>query len=199
MFPSIDQAIGQFEGFGTPGTIATRQNNPGDLMYGPFAQSQGATGAGTGNIAIFPNSQTGFAAMDQLIQNYASQGYNIQDLIKTWAPANAPGNTPESTQNYINYVSNKTGVAPNAPVSSAAQNPTSSCNWWDLPCMWRYTASPKGVSTLAGKATGLPNLAGWNFGRIVAIIVGVICIGGAIFLFKPETFLAGVTVPEVLR
>lgn len=186
-FSSLADAMAQFEGYGTPGTIATRQNNPGNLAYGDFAKQFGATGPGAQNIAVFPNTQAGSNAMDALIQHYASQGYNLGQLIGSWAPPNAPGNTPQSTQNYTNFVAQQTGANPSTPVSQItgqSQQPSSTCAWYDLPCMWRYTTSPKGVSTLAGKAVGI-NIGGLSLSRIISIVLGLILIAGSIYLFKP--------------
>lgn len=185
MFPTLDQAISQFEGFGQPGTIATRQNNPGDLIYGPFAQSMGATGPGTGNIAIFPNNQTGFAAMDQLIQHYANQGYNIQQLIGAWNPPNAPGNTPQGTQNYTNFVAQQARVTPQTQVSATAQNQQKgSCAWYDFGCKLNQSMGlqPEGSGGVTDSVSKL--FPGFSFGRIATIALGLITIAGAIFLFR---------------
>lgn len=198
MFPSLDQAIGQFEGFGTPGTIATRQNNPGNLIYGPFAQNMGATGAGTNNIAIFPNSSTGFSAMDQLIQQYAGKGYNIQQLIGAWAPPNAPGNSPQSTQNYTNFVAQQAGATPQTPLSGLAQGQSILSNAGKL-----LKGIAGGIAGSTGGGTGAINagMAGgisgatgaqvepkgqssFSFSRLAAIVVGLIAIAGSIYLFK---------------
>lgn len=190
MFPSLDQAISQFEGFGQPGTIATRQNNPGNLIYGPFAQSMGATGPGTNNIAVFPNNQTGFSAMDSLIQHYASSGYNLQQLIGAWAPGNAPGNSPQSQSNYTNYVAKQAGATPQTPVSALSQGNTPQCAWWDYTCHIATSAPVQAVGNAASK-TGLnpfdnisQALSGWSFGRVATIAVGLIAIGGSIILFR---------------
>ena len=203
MFPSLDQAIGQFEGFGTPGTIATRQNNPGNLVYGPFAQSMGASGAGTNNIAIFPNSQTGLSAMDSLIQQFAGSGYNIQQLINTWAPGNAPGNSPQSTQNYTNYVAQQTGATPTTPVAALQQGNQILANAGAM--LGGLTGSVIGGGTnpalvAQGSVQGgnagsnlQTAISGWSFSRITSIAVGLIAIAGSIYLFKSDTINTAVS------
>lgn len=191
MFPSLDNAIDQFEGFGQPGTIATRQNNPGDLIYGPFARSMGATGAGSNNIAVFPNSSVGFNAMDQLIQQYAGSGYNIQQLIGAWAPGNAPGNTPQSQQNYTNFVANQMGVPANTPVSALAQGQSilahagKSLDEINAQMLQSQTQQT-GANSIATPENTKSFLPGFSFSRIAAILVGLIAIAGSIYLFKPE-------------
>jgi hypothetical protein len=39
-----------------------RNNNPGNIEYGPFAKEHGAIGT-DGRFAIFPDEETGFRAM----------------------------------------------------------------------------------------------------------------------------------------
>ena len=59
---AIAQAIYQMEGSG-PTTIATRNNNPGNLRSGP-----GQIGT-NGGFAVFPDMATGWAALDNQIES----------------------------------------------------------------------------------------------------------------------------------
>lgn len=43
----------------------------------------------------------------------------LANVISVWSPANGKGNTPESTQNYINYVAQNTGINPNQRLTVA--------------------------------------------------------------------------------
>lgn len=191
-FPSLDNAMSAFEGFGTPGTIATRQNNPGNLQYGDFAIAHGATGVGTNGIANFPDPATGFQAQDALVSMYASQGLSLQEMLQKYAPPNAPGNTPATTSNYVNYVSNATGVAPNAPLSSAAGTGAGQpMSQWDVAKNAILTGLGP-IGALAGKtpnSTGGTSLldltSGFSWGRAGAFFLGLIMIAGGIYLFKP--------------
>lgn len=134
MFPTIDQAIAQFEGFGTSAApTITAANNPGAIQAGPFATAQGATGS-SGGFAVFPDVATGTAAEDALVSRYAGAGYTLSDLINAWSPPNAPGNSPEATQNYINFVANATGANPNTPVSQLSGQPTSAKPGFSFGC-----------------------------------------------------------------
>lgn len=72
--------IEKAEGFGTPGAIPTRANNPGDIEYGPFAKAHGATGsitaAGGKQIAVFPDAGTGLSALYALLEkNYVGMDF----------------------------------------------------------------------------------------------------------------------------
>jgi hypothetical protein len=194
-FPNLDAAIAAFEGYGTAGTVATRQNNPGNLVAGPFSSSYGGTGT-PGSIATFPNAAAGLAAEDALVQQYESQGYSVGELINAWAPSTAPGNSPASTQNYTNYVSQQLGVSPTTPLSSLAGSTSAST----APASSLSNAATIGTQLLnsllgsnipATIATGTPTplpsstLFGVSFGRIGGFILGFVLIVGAIYLFKP--------------
>jgi hypothetical protein len=53
-----------------------------------------------------------------LLGVYGQQGRNtIEQIVNKWSPPNAPGNTPQATQAYVNFVSQQLGVAPNAPLN----------------------------------------------------------------------------------
>jgi hypothetical protein len=81
----IADAIGKQEGYGRAGTIATDQNNPGDLKWGPFAQAHGATGPGRGGHAIFPDAATGRSAMIDLLKSPKYAGKSIAEIGRTYA------------------------------------------------------------------------------------------------------------------
>jgi hypothetical protein len=75
------------------GSRSYRNNNPGNLEYGPFARSHGATGT-DGRHAIFPDYDTGRKAQESLL----FEGKNYRDLsidgaINRWAPS-SDGNNP---------------------------------------------------------------------------------------------------------
>ena len=57
-------AIQQFEGW-YEGSRSFRNNNPGNLKY---AGQTGSTGQDAGGFAVFPNYETGFAALERQIE-----------------------------------------------------------------------------------------------------------------------------------
>lgn len=76
-----------------------RNNNPGALMPG-------------GQLAQYPDMQTGLAALDRNLQSYGSQGVNtLSGVISKWAPPNE-----NNTQAYIQDVSQRLGVKPDQPI-----------------------------------------------------------------------------------
>jgi hypothetical protein len=86
-------------------TRADKNFNPGNIMYGPFAKSSGATGSagmdeGHG-VAAYPSYQAGFDALNKLVggKGYAGQGRNTLDSIMSkYSPSNpqAAGNIGRS-------------------------------------------------------------------------------------------------------
>ncbi|MDO3620238.1 hypothetical protein Q3O98_03910 [Ralstonia pseudosolanacearum] len=86
-----------------------RNNNPGNIEYGDFARRHGATGS-DGRFAVFPDAQTGSAAMDALLQSYASKnGLNtVAGIVGRWAPA-----SENNTSAYAASVAKRMGVGMN--------------------------------------------------------------------------------------
>ena len=56
---ALAQAIATAEGFGVPGAVPTRANNPGDLVMG----DQGLGVANAEGVTIYPTIAAGWAAL----------------------------------------------------------------------------------------------------------------------------------------
>lgn len=83
-----------------------RNNNPGNIEYGSFAKRHGAVGT-DGRFAIFPDSATGNAALQSLMQNsYGSS--TIAQMMQRYAPANE-----NNTENYSKFIERRTGLSRN--------------------------------------------------------------------------------------
>ena len=80
---SAGQVVEQRQG----GNRNWRNNNPGNIEYGPFAMSMGATGS-DGRFAIFPDMEMGYKAADALMKGKNYQNLSIAGAIKRWAPPN---------------------------------------------------------------------------------------------------------------
>ncbi len=97
------------------GVRSVRNNNPGNVVYGPWARAHGAVGedragikAGHPGFAIFPNMQSGFSAQEALLQGYGRSGLNtVQGIVSKYAPKNE-----NATAAYIEAVSRRLGVSP---------------------------------------------------------------------------------------
>jgi hypothetical protein len=110
-FSAVANAIQAQEGY-YPGSIAYRNNNPGNLMY---AGQPGAT-SGPGGFAVFPDYQTGYNALLNQISLDASRGETISQFISKYAPA-AGGNDPTT---YASNVAAALVLSPGDPLASAA-------------------------------------------------------------------------------
>lgn len=98
------QAVAREEGFNVQGSRPNRNNNPGDIEYGRFTKSHGATG-GDPRFAVFPDASTGFNAMRALLQS-AYLGLTVEQALNKWAP---PAENDVSA--YLKNVLSWTGMA----------------------------------------------------------------------------------------
>lgn len=95
------------------GTRNWRNNNPGNIEFGPFAEANGAIGS-DGRFAVFPTYEAGRAAKEALL--FSSEGYagkTIAGAISRYAPAS----DSNDTAGYIAKVASEIGVDPNTPLS----------------------------------------------------------------------------------
>ena len=88
-----------------------RNNNPGNIEAGNFANTQGAIGD-DGHFAIFPDEQTGMNALIALLQTPQYNNLSLQDAIFTYAPP--PMN---NTQSYLQFIKTQTELDPSTPMS----------------------------------------------------------------------------------
>jgi hypothetical protein len=104
-------AIAQFEGSG-PGSVATRNNNPGNLK---FAGQAGAIGADANGFAIFPDPATGMQALQNQLTKYVADYPNDSLLDITAHYLGQPTPTSNSQGNaftYAAFVASQLGVDP---------------------------------------------------------------------------------------
>ena len=95
------------------GTRAWRNNNPGNIEFGPFAESQGAIGT-DGRFAIFPDYETGRAAKEKLL--FGTNSY--KDLTLTGAINRYAPSFENNTSAYISNVAEAAGVSPSTKMSN---------------------------------------------------------------------------------
>lgn len=94
---TLVQAIARVEGFyathGADGNPLTspnrpqRNRNPGNIEFGPFARAHGAVGS-DGRFAIFPDDDTGFAALTALLKSEHYTALSIAQAVNRYAPPN---------------------------------------------------------------------------------------------------------------
>jgi hypothetical protein len=84
--PSVlAQAIARQEGFSVSGSIAQRDNNPGNLMSPPGGTWAGQVGVDSSGFAIFDNATDGWNALDTDISSNA--GLTLSQFISKYAPS----------------------------------------------------------------------------------------------------------------
>jgi len=91
----------------TGGDRNWRNNNPGNIEYGPFAIKYGAIGS-DGRFAIFPTEEQGRMAQDALLKSKNYANLSLADAVKRYAPSNE--NDPKS---YARQIMAQTGIDQN--------------------------------------------------------------------------------------
>lgn len=91
-----------------------RNNNPGNITAGRFANSNGAIGS-DGDFATFASMQDGIQAAIALLHSYAARGYDtIRSIIGRWAPG-----SDNDTAAYIADVTKRLGLSADQHLSGA--------------------------------------------------------------------------------
>ncbi|QRN99142.1 peptidoglycan-binding protein [Archangium violaceum] len=97
------------------GTIAWRNNNPGNIRNGAFADTHGAfKGKNNRRFAIFPDHATGFAALLALLKTQAYQPLSVMKAMARYAPS-TDSNDPVA---YARTLSKLTGLDVDRTLSS---------------------------------------------------------------------------------
>jgi hypothetical protein len=90
---------------------SVRNNNPGNLR---FANQKAAIGKDKDGFAIFATPEDGLKAMQRQVElDTQSRGLTLEKFINKYAPPNE-----NVTSKYVEFVSSKTGIQPNANVPS---------------------------------------------------------------------------------
>jgi len=115
---SIAQAIATMEGFFSPGTIAQRQNNPGNLRsWGNYPV--------VGGYVQFPDAQTGWEALYSQVDKNIGRGLTIQEFF-AGKPGVYGGYSPGADKNdpagYAQYVATQTGIPESVPLNTLNAN-----------------------------------------------------------------------------
>jgi len=120
---SIAQAIAKQEGFYVTGSIAQRNNNPGNL------RSWGSNPIVSG-YAKFPTVKDGWRALYRQVELNISRGLTLQEFF-AGKPGVYGGYSPAADANdplyYAQYVAGQVGISPIVPLNTvglSAPNPT---------------------------------------------------------------------------
>ena len=97
------------------GSLAWRNNNPGNIRNGSFADGQGAyAGKSSSGFAVFPTAQQGFDAIVALLKTPTYSGKTIAKAISTYAPS-ADSNDPVA---YAKHIEQWTGLQADTVMST---------------------------------------------------------------------------------
>lgn len=119
---NILKAIATMEGFYVDGSRARRNNNPGNLQWGPFARLHGATAleripakyAGERpRFAYFPSPDKGFLALLLLLKSHIYEDLSVGEALRLYAPRNE-----NDTAEYIKSICRWCGCTPDTALSS---------------------------------------------------------------------------------
>jgi hypothetical protein len=120
---SFSEAIAKHEGFYIDGSVAQRDNSPGNIIFGSLAKAHGATTfwkhPKTGHeFAIFPTVEDGFAALDELLINACtgkskiySPDWTILQFFTKYSPVRNSKGEVISNVAYASAVAKQVGVS----------------------------------------------------------------------------------------
>lgn len=90
-----------------------RNNNPLNIRQSDVNKWDGEVGADSDGFSIFSSELYGIRAAAKIVDRYKLRGIvTLSQIIATWAPP-----TENDTDSYIQSVSKKTGIAPDAIIN----------------------------------------------------------------------------------
>lgn len=110
MTTKLARLIAQEEGFGIPGSIPTRRNNPGDLRHSPHSQHPGDPNA----IGTIDTVEHGWEDLERQLRLDAERGLTLRGLVEKYAP---PGEN--DTEGYLQFLCRGLGLPETATVEEA--------------------------------------------------------------------------------
>lgn len=204
-FPSVDAAIQQMEGY-FPGSLSYQNNNPGNIVAGPWALQHGASGTGAGGFANFPDYTTGQNAQDALVSQYANNGATLDSLISSpsgqsgWNPLNASGNNAANVASYQAFMSNTLGVPGSTPLSSLGNATSVSTPTTSSPSLLNTILGPGigGLRTVQESLSGIAQ-SGFTWGRVATFLIGLIALCAGLYFLKPVNKFINETAGKVSK
>lgn len=117
LIKGLCEAIAKMEGYGTPGTVATRNHNPGNL------RSWGNTATADG-YATFPSPIAGWEALRVQVTKNIRRGLTTREFF-CGKPGVYPGYAPvqdgNHPNNYAEFVAARLGIDPDVPLAEVAR------------------------------------------------------------------------------
>lgn len=106
----LAQLIAKEEGFGIPGSVPTRDNNPGDLRHSPHASHPGDPDG----IGVIDTPEHGWADLERQLEIYAARWLTLRECIAIYAPP-----SENDSERYLNYICTGLGCSPDILVREA--------------------------------------------------------------------------------
>jgi hypothetical protein len=107
----LAEAISHEEGFGIPGTLPTRNHNPGDLRHSPHSQHTVDAPNAIGNI---DNDADGWADLERQLRIFAERKLTLRQCVAIYAPPNE-----NNSAQYLAFVCGYLGLTPDDTVAHA--------------------------------------------------------------------------------
>lgn len=108
-------SVAKMEGWNVQGSIAQRNNNPGNLRSG--LNQVGSENTASGTFATFATPADGWAALQAQIDRQAGQGQTLRDFIYQYAPP-----SENNTSSYLNNLVSSLGVSADSSLSDLGGN-----------------------------------------------------------------------------
>jgi len=118
LIDNLAQSIATMEGYFKPGTIAAKNNNPGNL------RSWGSNPTQNG-YAIFPTPEAGWTALQRQIEINIGRGLTLNEFFGG-KPGVYPGYAPSADSNnpshYAQFVAGRAGIPADRPITAFLNN-----------------------------------------------------------------------------
>lgn len=111
----LARLIAKEEGFGIPGSVPSRDHNPGDLRHSPHSTHSLNDPNG---IGVIDNDEDGWEDLERQLRLDAARGLTLVQLVYKYAP-------PEEndTARYLKFLCDGLGLGPTATVEEALKLP----------------------------------------------------------------------------
>lgn len=120
---SVARAMAEFEGYFKPGSRAARNHNPGNIRDFPSGSGRRIWPQypiDDKGFVMFPDAETGWAKLrGQIKLDMVTRGKTLSEFIHKYAPSS----DANPTENYIAFVSSRSGVDPGGAASSGDSSP----------------------------------------------------------------------------